>query len=298
MNEQIYENYKSAGEIAAAARRYGLELVKPDARYVEVADLIEDKIIELGGQLAFPVNISVNETAAHYTPRVDDSLVFKKGDVVKLDLGAHIDGYIADTAATVEVDSSEYARLIHASEDALAAGVNALKPAVSINNVSRVIEQTITSADFNVVDNLTGHSLDRYVLHAGLSVPNVSGKASESMVPMVDDVVAIEPFATDGAGHVVHGDSSNIFRYIGPPRFRRDYKLMKTVDNIKKRFNTLPFAGRWCTDFIPNTGFMLKKLVHRGCIKEYPQLIDAEDGVVSQAEHTVIVHEDGCEVTT
>ena len=105
MDDAIYEKYKRAGKIAAEARDHGVGLVKAGASFLEVANHIESRMLEKGAGIAFPVNISINEIAAHYSPRHDDILVYKKGDVVKLDVGAHIDGYIADTAVTVCFDS-------------------------------------------------------------------------------------------------------------------------------------------------------------------------------------------------
>ena len=83
MDDSVYEKYKLAGKIASNARDQGAKLVKEGISYLEVATKIESDISENGAGLAFPVNISINEIAAHFTPRHDDiSLVFKKGDVV------------------------------------------------------------------------------------------------------------------------------------------------------------------------------------------------------------------------
>ena len=109
MDDDVYENYLFAGKIAAKAREYGIDLLKPGVSFLEIADKVESKIIENGAGLAFPVNISINEIAAHFSPKHDDkTLSLKKGDVVKLDIGTHFEGYIADTAVTVEIESHKY----------------------------------------------------------------------------------------------------------------------------------------------------------------------------------------------
>ena len=300
MDDTIYEKYRHAGKIAAKARDYGAELVKEEVSILEVATKIESMILGNGGGLAFPVNISINEIAAHYSPRHDDtSSVFKKGDVVKLDLGAHIDGYIADTALTVEVGTNKYIDMIKAPRQALENAIGLLKANINLSDVGKSIEENITSYGYRSIDNLTGHSLERYNLHSGLSVPNVSDKLNTCR-PKPGDVFAIEPFATNGAGHVISGKSSNIYRYVKSDRsiLIRDSKTRFLANSINKKFNMLPFAERWCIDILPNTDISLKKLLFAGCIKQYPQLVDAKDGVVTQAEHTVIIYEDGCEVTT
>ena len=300
LDDSIYKRLKLAGTIAANARDYGIKLIKEGASILESANKVELKILNDGGGLAFPVNISLNEVAAHFSPRHDDTkLVFKKGDVVKLDVGAHIDGYIADTAITVEVGTNNYEEMINASRDALQTAIDSIKADASLSNIGKTIEKTIKSYGFKSIDNLTGHSLARYTLHSGLSVPNVHERLNLVKLNQ-GEVLAIEPFATNGAGHVISGKSSNIYRYIKSVKSRiiRDSKTRSYSLKINNKFSTLPFAERWCTNLLPNTDLSLKKLLFAGCIKQYPQLIDEKKGIVTQAEHTVIVREDDCEVTT
>ena len=295
MDEEIYRKYVRAGRIAADARNYGIKHIGEGVSYLEIAEMVEKRIKDAGAELAFPVNLSVNEVAAHFTPAHNDKLFFKKGDVVKLDVGAHVDGYIADTAATVEVESENYSALIDASREALMKVVDIVKPGMGLGEIGRIVSDTIESKGFKPIENLSGHSLQRYILHAGLSIPNVPDSTHE--VLRKGQVVAIEPFASTGAGHVVSKGVSNIYRYVRMPLFR-DVKTRVMAKKIKMRFNTLPFAERWCTSFIPDTKNGLRRMVVAGSIYGYPQLVDEAKGIVSQHEHTIIVTEDGCEVTT
>lgn len=299
MLDEIHENYINAGKIAAEARDFGTGLIKRDVSYLEVTKSIESKILENGAGLAFPVNISVNEIAAHYSPKNNDPLTFKKGDVVKLDIGAHIEGYIADTAITVEVETNNFDKMIKASSDALDAAINLMKPGLNLVDIGEAVEDTITSYGYKPIDNLTGHSMEKYVIHAGMSVPNVP-RNTKNARPKVDDVLAIEPFATNGEGHVVSGDGSNIYlcRNSINPRFVRDKNIKILSSKIKNQFKTLPFAQRWFYDLFPDNDTSLRKLAFLGIIKQYPQLIESKKGIVTQKEHTVIITEDGCEVIT
>jgi len=300
MNEAIYEKYKRAGSIASSAREHGANLIKEGASYLDVVTTVESEIKEQGAGIAFPANISVNELAAHFSPRHDDTaLVFRKGDVVKIDVGAHVDGYIADTAKTVEVSTHTYDKMIRASREALNNAIAHIKADIPLCEIGKIIEDTIASFGYKSIDNLTGHSLQCYTLHSGLSIPNVADMLNRSK-PNLEDVLAIEPFATDGAGHVISGQSSNIYRYQSSvrARFIRDTKARSLATKIHKRFNELPFAERWCADISSHPDSSLKRLIFAGCIKQYPQLIDANHGIVTQAEHTVIIHENDCEVTT
>ena len=299
MDDSTYENYKNAGKIAAEAREYGVSLLKPGARVVDVATLIEKKITGNGAGLAFPVNIALNTLAAHYTPWHDDPLVLKKGDVVKLDVGAHIEGYIADTAVTVEIETHHYDAMIHASAEALKRVIDAFTTHLALSEAGKTIQTTITSHGFKPIENLMGHGLARYELHSGISIPNVGNLGGKTTLPD-ESVVAIEPFATNGAGHVISGQGSNIFlcKDSIKAKFIRDNKTKVFFDKIQTRFKSLPFAQRWCHELFPNDDVTMKKLSLLGVIKHYPQLLEAKGGIVTQKEHTVIVREEGCEVIT
>jgi methionyl aminopeptidase len=300
MYDIIYDKYKLAGKIAAEARDYGVGLIKPGVSFLEIANLVESMILKKKAGIAFPVNISINESAAHYSPRNDDSLVFKEGDVVKLDVGAHIDGYIADTAITVEIGTNKYSSMIKASDEALDNAIGLVKAGVDFSEIGKIVEETIESYGYKPINNLSGHSLEQYELHSGMSVPNVSNSHSK-LKPKAGDVLAIEPFATDGEGRVLSGEGSNI--YLCNKSFRlkliRDYKSKNLFNKMMIKFKTLPFAQRWYEKLLPDNGDLaLKKLSFLGLIKHYPQLIEAKGGTVTQKEHTVIVKKDGCEIIT
>jgi methionyl aminopeptidase len=299
MDEDIYKKYKLAGKIAAEARDYGKTLIKSNVSLLDVANKVESKIINAEAGIAFPVNISINDVAAHYSPYVGDTKKFKKGDIVKLDVGAHIDGYIADTALTVEVGTNNHTDMIKASSEALDAAIDYLGPNVELSKVGKQISEVISSYGFKPISNLTGHGLEKYNLHSGLSVPNVVDMLNRSKTKL-DNVIAVEPFATDGAGHVIAGKGSNIFICQDSVRskFVRDKKYKLTYNKIKKQFNTLPFAQRWTDSIIKDTNLVLRKLTFLGLLKHFPQLIEQKHGIVSQKEHTLIITEDGCEVTT
>ncbi|MBU4256527.1 MAG: type II methionyl aminopeptidase [Candidatus Thermoplasmatota archaeon] len=295
MDKEIVGKYRKAGKIAGEAREYGISLVKENTLLLDVAEKIEKYIIEKGAKPAFPVNIGINDVAAHYTPRHDDKSFFRKGDVVKIDVGAHVDGYIGDTAGTVEVGTNRYKNMIKASKEALSVAVELIKPDVGLSVVGAGIETTIRSYNFVSVENLTGHSLKQYRLHAGKSVPNISNDVKEKIKK--DDVLAVEPFATNGAGRVGGRIMGNIYRLAmdREPGTENSKKLLKYV---KENFGVLPFAERWCRDKVDNAEIVLRKLMRAMIITGYPVLREINKGIVTQAEHTVIVTENGCEVIT
>ena len=299
MDDDVYEKYKRAGKIAAEARDYGVGLINAGVSFLEVANSVESRILDEDAGLSFPVNISRNEIAAHYSPRHDDKLVFKRGDVIKLDVGSHVDGYIADTAVTVEIETHKYDDMIKASSDALDKAISLMKADVPLSEIGNAIEETIKSYGYKPIDNLTGHSLEKYQLHSGMSVPNVSNMFS-NIKPKARDVLAIEPFATNGSGHIISGNGSNIYMCERSFRSRvvRDNRSKILFKKMKNEFKTLPFSERWSERLFPNSDLILRRISHLGLISQYPQLIEINGGIVTQKEHTVIVTEDGCEVTT
>ena len=299
MNDEAVEKLIKAGEIATEAFEHGRKMIKPGVPLIRVCEEIENKIRSLGGEVAFPVNISINNVAAHYTSPFGDTKVFHKGMIVKLDIGAHVDGYISDTARTIVVGEkdSKYMSLIEAAENALLAAEKVLKANVKVNEISSAIKKAITNMGFTPVRDLTGHSIEQYNLHSGISVPNVpSGMFSPKLKE--GTVVAIEPFATTGKrGHVVedvHGYIYSLVRDVAPsPRYK------SFISTIKKRYRGLPFAARWITWTKRKvTEAILSQLVGYGVLYKYNILKDVDNGVVSQTENTYIITKDGFIRTT
>ncbi len=283
------KKYVEAGKIGKEAREYGIDLIKEGVSYYEVAEKVEKYIIDAGAFPAFPVNISVNNVAAHYTPVKNDGLAFKRGDVVKLDLGAHIDGYISDTAVTVEVGTNRWEDLIEASSSALKEALKALRPGIEVRELGRIIENEIKMRGYNPVYNLTGHGLARYDLHHGISIPNYDDGSRATLRPGM--AFAIEPFATNGKGQVRNGKGGNIYMLL------RFMNLSGFYEELYRRFRTLPFAARWC-DFHEDYESLLSRGVKKGFLYHFPILQERRKYVVAQTEHTVVMLDDGPIITT
>lgn len=287
MEPQVLECYMRAGKIASKILEKSKEWVVSGAKLVDVAEKIESGIVSLGGELAFPVNISINEIAAHYTPIDNDCKVFSAEDVVKIDIGVHVQGYIADTAASfyLGVDRKRIA-LVDASKEALKNAISAIKPGVRISEISVVIEKTIRKNGFSPIANLTGHYLERYQIHASPSIPNVL--TGSKAVLSEGDVIAIEPFATNGSGEVKDTGRAMIFSFIRDVSPRSD--SARKIQMFAKKLNRLPFSSRSINEpkgMLREIG--LRELVSLGGLHAYPPLKEVAGGCISQAEHTVIV---------
>jgi len=286
-----------AGKIARQVKKEVRDMIKPGVKLYDIAEFVEKRIVELGGKPAFPCNLSINEVAAHYTPYRGDETVLKEGDYLKVDLGVHVDGYIADTALTFRVGMEED-ELMEASKEALENAISVVRAGVRISEIGRTVEETIRSRGFNPIVNLSGHKIERYKLHAGVSIPNVY-RPDDNYVLREGDVIAIEPFATTGAGRVVEVPPALIFMYLRdrPVRMAGARRLLA---HIKREYRTLPFAYRWLQDLMPEgqLKIALTQLDRAGAIYSYRILREVRGGLVSQFEHTVMVEKDSAYVTT
>ena len=287
MEPDTISKYKKAGKIAAEALAYGKDLIKKDAKVLDVCNKVEEKIFSLGGELAFPAQISMNSIAAHYCPEDDNELVFSD-QVVSLDVGVHVDGFIGDTACTVDL-SGENSSLVKASLEALKAAIEKVKVGVKLSSIGAVIEETITSFGFQPVRNLSGHGLDAYNVHCPPTIPNFDTKSDDVLEK---GVIAIEPFATNGAGMIHEKGEPSVFNMMGRKSFRVGF-----VRNIQKeieKLNGLPFTTRWLTKkfSIAQVKFSLNQFKQLGVLKEYPPLVEKQDGLVSQAEHSLLVDDE------
>lgn len=291
--------WRKAGQVGADALAYGKTLVVPGAKLVDVAAGVETYIRERGLGLAFPCTLSLNACAAHYTPTSADPAVLKEGDLVKLDCGAELDGALSDNAMTIEVGGADrYARLIEASRACLKEAIAIVGPNCDLGTVGGAIELTAKEFGFKPIQNLTGHSLEIFDLHAGLTVPNVPMRINRR--PRIGDVLAIEPFVTDGAsGRVENSGPGNIY-HLQHGRPLRMPSMKKLLAAIEKRHPQLPFAERWVSDVLEpaKLGFSLGQLQRETILKHYPALSEASGGMVAQTEATVMITPDGCEVLT
>lgn len=292
---KMLESFTKAGQIAASIKKDAKHLVNPGESVLDIAETIEKMIIDGGAMPGFPCNVSINDIAAHYTPEVGDTTLIGEKDVVKIDFGAAVAGCVCDTAFTVDL-SGEHDKLLEASRSALEAAVAAVKPGATNGQLGSLIEKEIRARGFKPIENLSGHMIMPYTLHAGVNIPNIGN--GETYAFEEGDVFAIEPFATSGAGHVADQPQVEIFAVAGEGRLRMRTSRELLV-KLVGRFFTLPFAERWLVGEFKSKLVLsasLKELLTTGCLHPYPVLREAGRGLVSQYEHTVIVEHDGARV--
>jgi methionyl aminopeptidase len=292
----VLDSLREAGRMASAAREAGARLIVPGAAVREVCEAVEHEISRRGGGLAFPVQSSRNDVAAHYCPSPEDGTLYADGDLAKLDLGVHVEGWVVDTALTVNVgDRPENRPFVEATRAALEAAIATAGPGVPVRRVSQAIELTVRKYGLRPMQNLCGHGVSRWTVHCPPAIPNVVDASSDRLAG--DAVVAVEPFATDGEGDVVERGPAEVFR-LDPRRSPNGIGVGEVVAAIR-RFNGLPFARRQLAMF-PRTAVeeTLRALRAAGHLGVYPPLAEAQQRKVAQAEHTLYLGPDGVEVLT
>jgi methionyl aminopeptidase len=292
------EKFVKSGRILSDVREFVRRMPVQNRRVLEVCEEVEGKIRSLGAGPAFPCNVGINETAAHYTSPYNDLSVIPSGCLVKIDFGVELDGFITDTAITISLNPV-YDSMIVAAETALHEALTAVAPGRKLSEIGTVVEQCIHRYGFKPIRNLTGHKIDRYTIHAGKSVPNVSGVESGRFE--AGEVYALEPFVTtrDAEGAVRDGDAAYIYRFL-KEKGAKSRQAVKLAEYIRDTHKTLPFASRWIFRDWHENGAQaaFQELVAKRCVVGYPVLVEASGKVVSQAEHTIVITDDGCRVLT
>ncbi|MEK6900555.1 MAG: type II methionyl aminopeptidase [Nanoarchaeota archaeon] len=288
MNPEIQQKLLKAGSIAAQVRREGaLKLSKPETSYLQVMDHCEKRIKELGGQIAW-AQMAVNDVAAHYCPTEDDLSISKEGDIIKVDIGVHVDGHLADNAMTVIVGSSdEHKDLVKAAQNALRSAIKLVRPGTPLWQLGEAQFSEAEALGFTTVKNLSGHTLERYKVHGGISIPSFNNKDKTELKENWQ--IAIEPFVTPGHGLIRDRGLATIFM-VHKDRVPRSPNARKILDFVKPQ-NGLPFTTRWLTrQFGKGTAaFGLRELQQLDIVQSYPPLAEISNGLVSQFEHSMIV---------
>jgi methionyl aminopeptidase len=298
MDPKPHPDFMKAGKIAAHALSFVAPMVRPGAKVLNICQMAEMKIVELGASgVAFPCNVSINDEAAHYTSPYGDTKMFPAKGLVKIDLGAQVNGYISDTALTVDLDGS-FEKYVEASREALEAAIEVVTPDVSLGDVGKAIERAIKRHGLRPIHQLSGHQLKPWNLHAGKNVPNVGMKLSAKM--RLGETFAIEPFATDGNGTIKSGSSAYIFSNDMKNKKKLDNSTLRVRNIARQRFGSLPWAGRWLHSKSGkiDVAAALNNLQRAGAIHGYAVLYEGRNGMVSQFEHSIFVGSGGAIVST
>ncbi|MGQ4870616.1 MAG: type II methionyl aminopeptidase [Candidatus Thorarchaeota archaeon] len=295
--EDEWEKWRRAGVVAREALEIARPMIKPGTKVIDIVEAVEGYILEHASGLSFPCNVAINHIAAHYTSPLDDETVIQEGDLVTVDCGAHIDGCISDTAFTVALNP-EHESLVKAAEEATRVAIEMMRPGAKLNTIGALIEDTIKSAGFEPVKQLTGHQLEEWTLHGEKQVPCVSGKPEVKVE--AGEVYAIETFASTGSGNVSDLPNPLIYQLLPirvPVRFRGSKQFLSIA---RREYREFPFAERWLAKKMKRAALKMaiRELRQNGALIAHHILAEEKGEFVSQHEHTVIITEDGHEQTT
>jgi methionyl aminopeptidase len=297
-DEKAFDKFRLSGRILGETREEIKTYVHEGMPIIEICEKAENLIRKKGGKPAFPCNVSINEIAAHYTSPPEDRKGIPEKSVVKVDIGAHVDGYVTDTAVTICFDP-EYESLVDTAERALEAAIERVQPGMATGKLGTTIENTIKTRGFKPISNLCGHQIGRYVIHTGTSIPNVPQLSFSKFRP--GGIYAIEPFVTtaNAVGRVENGDEATIFRFV-KSRTLASPHAKKLLKHVEDNFKTLPFAERWLQGIVPEENYReaFRQLLKSKALMEYPVFVEVSRQTVAQAEHTVLITKDGCTVLT
>ena len=283
-----------AGKIAQKVREYIKPFIKKGVPLLEIAEKIESKMGELGGEPAFPTNLSINEIAAHFTPSYNDQTLAL--GLLKVDFGVNIEGNLSDTSFSIDLENSKKNKeLIEVSKKALESAINMLKKDIEVAKIGKTIQETIEKNNFTSIVNLSGHEINDYDLHAGLTIPNFDNKKTDTLAP---GLYAIEPFVTSGVGKVHDGKPSGIYQLTDNKNIRSPI-AREILQYIAEKYLTLPFCSRWLVKKFGTKALLgLNQLEQNGNVTQYNQLIETSKEVVAQSEHTILMKDNGEVIVT
>jgi len=302
MDDYCIESYIKAGKAVKAAKKLAKNLIKPGVAFLDIANKCEEEIIKQGCELSFPINMSLDNHAAHYSPTIDDPTLVPKKGLLKIDLGSHSDGYIADSAITININNDpKLQNYIDAATEALDAAIKLFKPGTKLYEIGGAIAEKILNRGLRPITNLGGHELKQYDLHAGPFVPNFKD-LNHNKVIQPGEAYACEPFATSGIGLVVNGKISYIYRFAKRVTKRIPYEELNYMNKIEKLTNYLPFSPRLIEkhNIIPKNKIqkIIDVFIRKRILDHYPLLIEKTGAPVAQQEHTIIIDLNGNPIVT
>ena len=324
MNSDFLSDYRRGAEAHRQVRQHAQKNIKPGQTLTEIAEGIEKGVRALTGHqglvegdnirggMGFPTGLSINHCAAHYTPNAGNKMVLQQDDVMKVDIGAHINGLIVDSAFTLAFNP-RYDNLLAAVKDATNTGVREAGIDVRVGDIGAAIQETMESYEVELdgqtlpvkaIKNLNGHDIVPYSIHGGKSVPIV--KSNDQTKMEEGEIFAIETFGSTGKGYVRDDVSLHSFpmwpecsahrnqletshyakRADAPNVALRVSSARSLLNTITKNFGTLPFCRRYL-DRLGHEKYLLglNNLVQTGVVEAYPPLCDQKGSYTAQFEH-------------
>jgi len=310
INSEFLTDYRHAAEAHRQTRQWAQKFIQPGKTLLEVADGIEDSVRALVGHqgleegdglkagMGFPTGLSINHCAAHYNPNAGNKMVLQQDDVLKVDIGVHVNGRIVDSAFTLAWNP-RYDPLLEAVKAATNAGIKEAGIDARLGEIGGVIQEVMESYEVELngttypvksIRNLNGHTINHYSIHGSKSVPIV--KSNDQTKMEEGDVFAIETFGSTGNGYVHEEGEVSHYAKRGDAQ-KVDLRISSAkslLSVINKNFGTLPFCRRYL-DRLGQEKYLLglNNLVANGIVESYPPLVDKKGSYTAQYEHTILI---------
>lgn len=313
-NDLVVTKYKMAGEIANRVLAElinrtqvgvsALELCKiGDDMIVQETDKVYKKEKEMMKGIAFPTQANVNNCICHYAPlsSVQNDFVLKDGDVVKLDLGVHVDGYIAVVAHTVilsEAKKSRAADALLAAHYCAEAALRLVKPGNENTKVTDVVTKISESFGCKAVEGMLSYQMEKDTIDGKKTIiQNPTEKQRqehEKCEFAVNEVYAIDMLISTGDGKSRDMDyRTTIYKREPDQVYQLKMKASRAVfSEVEKKFDSMCFNLR-ALDDEKKAKMGINECVNHGLITPFPVLFEKEDEVVAQFKFTTLLMPNG-----
>lgn len=328
---EIKNNFLKGGNAHKKVIQEILPQIKENDKLIDIAKLIENSIHKhtkyintkedrLKKGVGFPIGLSLNECAAHWTPNpLDTKISLGKDDLIKIDYGIHYDGCIVDGAYSFSLNP-KFQELISVAEDATKLAIRSSGVDAILGEIGEKVQEFIESQEVDIggtiyplksLKDLTGHKIVPWVIHADKCVPNF--KCNYPVRMEAGEVYALETFPSTGSGRGIEQNECSHYqvntellfkeyrelnnincqtggKILNPIRLdkKENYVYQKIID----LYQTLPFCKRWLSEEnINKYQIPLRNLVKKNRIRSFPPINDVSGSWVAQSEKTVLVEE-------
>mmetsp|Transcript_54845 Transcript_54845/g.63068 ORF Transcript_54845/g.63068 Transcript_54845/m.63068 type:complete len:387 (-) Transcript_54845:216-1376(-) len=314
----VIDKYQAAGKIANETLEKIIKKCVPGAGIVDICAFGDEEIekevkkvynkkkLEKG--IAFPTCLSVNEICGHFSPLRSEPCALKEGDLVKIDLGVHIDGFISITAHTIVVSEKadavvegRKADVIHAAYNALQVALRLLKPGQKNNDVTEHIAKVVESYKCNPVEGVLSHELKKHLIDGNNCIINKAtfDQKVDDYEFQVNEVYGLDIIASTGEGKPRETEvRCTVYKRAIEKAYSLKLKASRQFfSELNERYPTLAFSMR---SFEDET---VAKLAVNECVKHellhaYPVLAEKEGELVAQFKYTVMILKGGTVVVS
>ncbi|KAG6745285.1 hypothetical protein POTOM_051936 [Populus tomentosa] len=314
---EVVTKYKSAAEIVNKALQLAISECKPKAKIVDICEKGDSYIREQSGNMyknvkkkiergvAFPTCVSVNNTVCHFSPLASDESVLEEGDIVKIDMGCHIDGFIAVVGHTHVLQSGPVtgraADVIAAANTAAEVALRLVRPGKKNKDVTEAIQKVAAAYDCKIVEGVLSHQLKQFVIDGNkviLSVSNPDTRVDDAEFEE-NEVYAVDIITSTGEGKpkLLDEKTTTIYKRAVDKNYHLKMKSSRFIfSEINQKFPIMPFSARALEEKRARLG--LVECMNHDLLQPYPVLHEKPGDCVAHIKFTVLLMPNGSDRIT